>query len=279
VRAQKWIAACEQIPAQARELLLDSDSHIRMETAGRGFAGVLGDLHFEFDADPDRLGVMRLYVDENIVVTARLHPLKAADRLRLEARGGVAFASTMSLVIRFVEDVTDILSSVAASQGEIVDEIEDRVLKDRFLRESEELGRVRRLLARARRHIDAQRHALGHLAHRPPAWFRDKDTQELHRSIERLGAVSQDVESIQERARLLQEEIAGRLGKATNYNLYVVSLLTAIFLPITLITGVFGVNVGGLPGVEQDTGFAWVIGLMILTVATSLLLLHWRRFF
>jgi zinc transporter len=57
------------------------------------------------------------------------------------------------------------------------------------------------------------------------------------------------------------------------------SLLTAIFLPITLITGIFGMNVGGLPGVDRDTGFAWVIGLMILTVVTSLVLLHWRRFF
>jgi zinc transporter len=243
------------------------------------FSIVLGDLHFEFDADPDRLGVLRLYVDEDIVVTARLHPLKAVDRLRLEVRGGVALASTMSLVIRFVEDVTDILTAVAAGQGEIVDEIEDRVLKDRFLRESEKLGRVRRLLARLRRQVDAQRHALAHLAHRPPAWFRDKDTLELRHSIERLGGVSQDLESIQERARLLQEEIAGRLGKATNDNLYVVSLLTAIFLPITLITGIFGMNVGGLPGVDRDTGFAWVIGLMILTVVTSLLLLHWRRFF
>jgi zinc transporter len=177
VRAQKWIAACEQIPAQARELLLNNDPHIRMEAAGRGFAGVLGDLHFAFDADPDRLGVPRLYVDEDIVVTARLHPLKAADLLRLEVRGGAAFESTTSLVIRFVEGVTDILTAVTAGQGEIVDEIEDRVLKDRFLRESEELGPVRRLLARLRRQVDAQRHALGRLAHRPPGWFRDKDTR------------------------------------------------------------------------------------------------------
>ena len=279
VRAQKWIAACERIPPRGRELLLDADSHIRIEATGRGFAGVLGDLHYEFDADPDRLGVMRIYVDEDFVVTARLHPLKAADRMRLEVRGGLPIATSMGLVIRFVEDVTDTLTAVAAEQGEIVDEIEDRVLKDRFLRQSEELGRVRRLLARLRRHIDAQRHALGHLIHRPPAWFCDKDTSELRRSIERLSGLSQDLESIQERARLLQDEIAGRIGNATNQNLYIISILTAIFLPITLITGIFGMNVGGLPWLDQDTGFGWVIGLMILTVTTSLVLLYWRRFF
>ena len=67
VRAQKWISACERIPPRGREVLLDTDSHIHMEPAGCGFVGVLGDLHYEFDADPDRVGVMRLYVDEDLV--------------------------------------------------------------------------------------------------------------------------------------------------------------------------------------------------------------------
>jgi zinc transporter len=76
VRAKKWISACERIPVRAREVLLDTDVHIRSESAGSGFAGVLGDLHFEFDGDPDRLGVIHLYFDADVVVTARLHPLK-----------------------------------------------------------------------------------------------------------------------------------------------------------------------------------------------------------
>jgi zinc transporter len=55
--------------------------------------------------------------------------------------------------------------------------------------------------------------------------------------------------------------------------------LTAIFLPITLITGIFGMNVGGLPWVEDGGGFLWVFGIMVLTAVSSLVLLHWRRFF
>ena len=75
VRAKKWIDSCERIPARAREILLDSDAHIRLERVDGGFAGVLGDLHFEFDGDPDRLGAIHLYVDADLVVTARLHAL------------------------------------------------------------------------------------------------------------------------------------------------------------------------------------------------------------
>jgi zinc transporter len=279
VRAKKWISSYERIPARAREILVDSDLHIRLERVESGFAGILGDLHFEFDGDPDRLGVIHLFVDESIMVTARLHPLKVVDQLRLELRRGMAVASPLRLLIQFVDDFADVLATVIAGQSDHVDHVEDKILKDRFLREIGELGGVRRLLARLRRHVNAQRSALSQIAHRPFAWWTQDDTSDLHRAIERLDRIALDLESIQERARLLHEEIAGRTAEATNHNLYIVSLLTAIFLPITLITGIFGMNVGGLPWVDQDGGFAWVFGIMISTAATSLVLLHWRRFF
>ena len=279
VRAKKWISSYERIPARAREILLDSDLHIRLEHVERGFAGILGDLHFDFDGDPDRLGEIHLFVDESLVVTARLHPLKVVDQLRLELRRGMAVTSTPRPVIQFIEDFADVVATVIASQSDLVDHVEDKILKDRFLREGGELGGVRRLLARLRRHMNARRSALTQVAHRPLAWWSQDDTSDLPRAIERLDRIALDLESVQERARLLHEEIAGRTAEATNHNLYIVSLLTAIFLPITLITGIFGMNVGGLPWVEESTGFLWVFGIMILTAVTSLVLLHWRRFF
>jgi zinc transporter len=279
VRAKKWISSCDRIPARAREILLDSDPHILLETTDRGFAGVLGDLHYEFDNDPDRLGVMRLYVDADLVITARLHPLKTVDQLRLELRRGLLVSSTLCLITRFVEDFADSVASVVMAQGDLVDGAEDHILKDRFLREAGNLGSVRRLLARLRRHINAQRNALAHQAHRPLPWWSENDISDLRSSIGRLEELALDLEAIQERARLLQEEIASRISEATNLNLYVVSLLTAIFLPLTLITGIFGMNVGGLPWLDDPSGFLWVSGAMALTLISSLVLLHWRRFF
>jgi zinc transporter len=79
------------------------------------------------------------------------------------------------------------------------------------------------------------------------------------------------------RARLLQEEIAGRLGEATNRNLFVLSIVTTTLLPITLITGIFGMNVGGLPFVASGSGFWWVLAIMGLAVAVTLIVLRRRR--
>jgi zinc transporter len=56
--------------------------------------------------------------------------------------------------------------------------------------------------------------------------------------------------------------------------LYILSIVTTIFLPITLITGVFGMNLGGLPAQQDPLGFWYGIGLMVLIVAATLVLLR-----
>ena len=89
----------------------------------------------------------------------------------------------------------------------------------------------------------------------------------------------QDLDLLYERGRSLQEEIASRLGEATNRNLYVLSIVTTIFLPMTLITGLFGINVGGMPWLENHLGFWWVVFGMFATAIVTFLILHWRRLF
>lgn len=79
--------------------------------------------------------------------------------------------------------------------------------------------------------------------------------------------------------RLLQEEIAARYGEATNRNIYFLSMVTTLLLPVSFISGVFGMNVGGLPFLHSANGFLWVAGLMIVTLVVSMAVLRWRRLF
>ena len=88
-----------------------------------------------------------------------------------------------------------------------------------------------------------------------------------------------DLTETQERAKLLQEELAARLAEQTNSNLYILSLFTAILLPPSLIAGIFGMNVVGVPGVENGSpmAFWWVMLGMAAVSGLILLLLYWRR--
>ncbi len=272
--AREWIANCSHIPATARAMLLGSDSHMRIEAVGSGLAGVVGDLHHEFAQKPDRLDVLRLYLDNNCLISARCEPLAAIEKLRRSIGEGLKVERPISLVTQFLHHVTDTLGDVILELADNVDELEEAVLGGSAERPGEELSRIRRVAARLRRHMVPQQHALIGLLSRLPSWIADADATRLRSAIERLGALGHDLDLVQERARLLQEQASNRLMEATNRNLYILSVVTTIFLPITLITGVFGMNLGGLPGQEAPYGFWAGIGFMVVVVIATLYLLR-----
>ncbi|WP_020180533.1 CorA family divalent cation transporter [Methylopila sp. M107] len=270
LRVQRWIESQPNLPARAKKTLLGEDQLVRFREAGEGgFAGVLSDLHHDFDDDPSAVGALRVYFDEHRVVTARRHPLQAVDRLRrtLEKQAWEKQSCDirpLNLVANLLLHLSDAFVELVQDATEDLDAVEAAILDD-AARGAADLGRVRRLLARLRRHLGPQRLALGRLAARPPEWASQEDANALRDAVGRLDAVGHDLDLSQERARQLQDERAATLAEITNRNLYVLSIVTAVFLPMTLVTGVFGMNVGGLPGVESPHGFLWTVALMAAT--------------
>ena len=273
-RARDWISGCQRIPAAAKAVLLGSDAHMRIEAAGSGLCGVVGDLHHEFAQTSDQLDVLRLYLDNRCLISARRQPLAAIDKLRQSIGEGLKVERPIALVTQFLHHVTDTLGDLILELADNVDTMEDAVLDGAAVRATEELGRVRRVAARLRRHMVPQQHALLGLLSRLPTWIAEADATRLRTAIERLGALGHDLDLVQERARLLQEQAAARLMEATNRNLYILSIVTTIFLPMTLITGVFGMNLGGLPAQQDPAGFWYGIGLMVVTGLATLVLLR-----
>jgi zinc transporter len=112
---------------------------------------------------------------------------------------------------------------------------------------------------------------------RAPAWISPADLDELKRLADDLGFLLDDMNHLYERAKLLQEELAARLAEQTGKRVYLLSVLSAVLLPMTLVTGVFGMNVAGLPGLEGKDSFWWTMLLVVSAGPFMLALLRWRR--
>lgn len=276
-RACHWIGANAAIPEDARELLLDSDTHIRGEIFEQGIALVLADLHHDFNGDPEGLGVLRVYIDNNQIITGRRHPLRAVDQLRRDALRGMGAPSTAQLFARLIHVIDDSFHALINSMSDHIDEAEDDILAGRIHDHGSELGRTRRLLARLRRHMGAGRQTLQLSISSMARWCSLDDLNEVREAVQDLEGTAQDLELAQERTRLLQEEIGSRLSEATNRNLYILSVVTVALLPINLITGIFGMNTGGLPWSDSPHGFWWVMFWMVIAVAAALRFLHSRN--
>jgi zinc transporter len=278
-RARRWIEEQATLPAAAREVLVDSDARVHAQVLSAGLVMVLSDLHHDFHADPEGVGSLHIYLDQDRMISARRHPLKSVDHLRRALLGGLTISSSLALLENLILAIAETFSGVVGKLSDEVDNAEDLILAGRLQDQGAALGRIRRLLARLRRHVSANRSAFSSMLSHYPAWWDDDSRHRLRQAADHMEVVAQDIDLVQERTRLLQEEISGRLTEATNRNLFLLSTLTAMFLPITLITGIFGMNVGGLPWVNNASGFWWVCGIMIFAVVTALLLLRrWRIF-
>jgi zinc transporter len=96
------------------------------------------------------------------------------------------------------------------------------------------------------------------LLNRPPAWLQE-DVKELRKSTEEFALIINDLTALGERIKLLQEEIAANLNEQSNRTLFTLTVVTVLALPINIIAGFFGMNVGGvpLPRIPKGSGFWW----------------------
>lgn len=276
-QARSWLTERSGLPADAVERLLDSDPRTCLEVVREGLFGVLTDLHRELDGSSWEIGSLRLWADRRRLVTLRHHPLRAAARLRRKLREGLGCTTAAGLAGELIHALAEELEEAAGELTAAVDEIEDDVLAGHGYHHRRRLGEVRRPAARLVRHVPIGRHAGARLALRPPTWLGEDELTELRDGIERLGAVVDDLGGLLERAKLLEEELAGRLAEETNRNIYLLSIITALFLPMTLLTGIFGMNVAGLPWTQGAGGFAWSMGLMAAVAVITLAVLRWLR--
>jgi len=280
--ARDWIARCEHLPEASRRFLLDTDDRKRLERIGDSLMGVISDIRYDFglDFDPEQIAALRFYLDRGCLISTRRQPSSAADQLRTEINNGRHFDSPAKLVIHLFESQVAKLDKTMARIREMLDGIEDQVLAGRVRGQHMQLGSIRRLAVRLNHHFGPEHRMLQRLCRRPPNWFEEIDNMALVDVAEEFRELVDDLTETQERAKLLQEELAARLAEQTNSNLYILSLFTAILLPPSLIAGIFGMNVVGVPGVQNgnETTFWWVMLSMGAISLLVLLVFFLRRF-
>ena len=213
-----------------------------------------------------------------MLITTRSHPLTAVDKLRLDIRDGFHPATTGELIGALIDHLAESFHKVIEEMVEGLDEIEDAILAGISNDLRSQLGDLRRQVVSLRRQLLPQRRALSRLLSQPPSWWSADDLHDLREAGERFSSVAEDLGAAEDRAKVLQDEFSAKLAEEANRNLFRLSIVTLIFLPMTLVTGIFGMNVAGLPGTHEAMSFWWVMVLMVASAGATLLLLkvkHW----
>ncbi|CAN5716719.1 transporter [soil metagenome] len=262
--AMAWLRKHAALSDEFFGMLEDGLHSTRIERTEEALIAVINDVHFDFAFDASDISTLWINVAQHLVVTARRQPLRSVDRLRAAVKGGQALRSACELLEHLLRAQADVLVDIVREVTERVDRIEDQMLANRLDTRRSRLGSLRRLLVRLQRLLAPEPAALFRLLQHPPGWMAELDVQELRQSSEEFSVVLRDMTTLQERIKLLQEEIAAQVNEDNNRSLFVLTIVTVLALPINIIAGLLGMNVGGVPLAQHAHGF-WIVVAIVLT--------------
>ena len=150
--------------------------------------------------------------------------------------------------------------------------MEQQLLAKRISVSRSELGSLRRMLVRLQRLLAPEPAAFFRLLSRPPDWIAEKELQNLQQAAEKFSTAISDTAALVERVKQLQEELAALVSEQTNRTLFLLTMVTVLALPINLVAGLFGMNVGGIPLAQHRYGFFLVLSTLLMLTA---LLAYW----
>lgn len=275
-RAQSWIGE-QELPDAAQETLLSQETHQRLDHSAQLAWGVSHDLIRSIADKSDSVGALRWIIGDSFLLTGRREALHSIRMTAEALNRGEPAESPSALFEQIIEYIIDDITDSVVRLVDETDSVEDQILLDRLHDGPQRVGAIRRTAVRLHRqlsglHVLFRRFAETQSGRSAP----DAVKATAARLLQRVDTLHHDVQSVQDRARLLQDEIAARSANRTNRQLYVLSILTALFLPATFITGLFGINVKGLPWVESEAGAIYVSLACMLAALLTLILLRRR---
>ncbi|WP_293931537.1 transporter [Iodobacter sp.] len=267
--AEKWLKANLMLPEQFFEALHEGSQSTRIEYAEHALIGVVNDVLFDFAFNPSDTATLWMSADRHVLISARSKPLRSIDKLRAQVRAGELYRSPIDLMVNLLRDQADVLSQIVREAITKVDKEEDKLLTNRPNIKLADLGALRRVLVRLCRLLAPEPAALFRLLNRPPEWISAHDIQDLRQSTEEFSAVLSDISALVERIKLLQEEVAAKVNEQTNRSIYILTVVTVLALPVNIIAGFMGMNVGGIPLAQHPHGFWIILGFTFVFLALA----------
>ncbi len=271
IRTRQAVAADPALPVAVKEAFLSGPCPYRMDFEDGWLHGEMPDFRHDYSAEAHGLGRFRFAFDGTTLIGSRKQPLDSIERVRAAiVQRSRPFRTPADLVEAVLNQSLDAMSSDLGRIGDGLDGIEDRIVCDAWHNERQPLIEARRELVVVHRHMAALSNLFRRTANNNAHGMPEPVADMLDRLANRSQTLNQDGEQLQARARLLQDELMARLSAQTNQLLYVLSAMTAVLLPMSIVSGLFGMNVGGIPLGESRAGF-WTISLVALGVAALVL--------
>jgi zinc transporter len=264
--SESWLRRYVTLPDTFYESLNSDVDATHLEQDGDAMVARIHDVLYDFTFDAP-VATTTLCIMPRLVVSAHVRPWRSIDQLREEVQSGHVIRSPIEILARLFRDQASVLVDIVRKSKKQVVPMEQQLLAKRISVSRGELGSLRRMLVRLQRLLAPEPAAFFRLLNRPPNWITEDELQNLQQSAEKFSTSISDAAALVERVKQLQEELSALVSEQTNRTLFVLTMVTVLALPINLVAGLFGMNVGGIPLAQERYGFFLVVCPLVLLTA------------
>jgi zinc transporter len=265
--ARRWLRDTSGIDSIIVDSLLAKGSRPRTTVIGQSLLVFLRGINLNPEEDPVHMVSMRMYAEEKRVVTIRRQHLMAVDDVKDSLEGGNGPLDAGDLLIAVAGALTERMRPKLTELKEELEALEEDLENSDYGPVRPRLAGIQRETIELRRYLAPQREALSYLCTTEIPWLTGRERMRLFETIDQIKRYVENLDAGREHAQVLHEQISENLNQKINRNMYLLSIMAAVFLPLDFVTGLLGVNLGGIPGQDNPLGFLELtIGLAFFAV-------------
>jgi zinc transporter len=263
-----WITNKSYIDSIAIDALLTEETRPRTTILGDALLLALRGVNLNPNSKPEDMVSIRLYVSLTLIISTRKRNLMSISELIASLKKGSGPKSSSEFLIDLTSRITDRMEEILDQIEDRTDYLEENIIDSSDIKFRNEILAIRRESIILRRYLFPQREAMNKLYHDKITWISEYERLQLRETNDQLIRHIEELDTIRDKVALIQEELSNMLSDQMNKKMYVLSIISAIFLPLGFLTGLLGINIGGIPGAQNQNAFN--IFIVILVVIVSL---------
>lgn len=274
--AVKWLYENSGIPESIVEAMLEADTRPRSIQFKSGILAMLRAVNNNPDSEAEDMVTLRIWMQRDLLISIRRRRLLSVADIRDALETGSGPTDVGDFLAQISERMIDRIGEVVNLLDDQLDAKELELQQDEMSAGRAQFAAIRRRCARIRRYLAPQRDAFDKLSRMPGEILSERDCLEMNECANQMTFFVEELDLARERAMLAQEEVLNLLAQNQNNKMFLLAIVSAIFLPLSFLTGLFGMNVAGLPGLENEQAFNVVVGIMAL-LGFGILLIFWIK--
>lgn len=276
-RGKEWIARESKLDANVASILLTGETRPRSLAQANGLLVIMRGINMNPGAVPDDMIAIRISLEKHRIVISHRRKVPSLSDLRKELLAGEGPATSGEFLVDLTESLSERIEFAIENIEQMIDALDDKMSGGNIENIRSTLSLVRRQAAAIRRHLAPQREALDRIARSNGRILSEDEAFDLREVGDHLTRQIEDLDLVRENALVTQEELMNRVALEQNSRMYLLSIVAAIFLPLTFVTGLLGMNVAGLPGTADPNGFVYSMILMLVCFIGLIAYFRWRK--